>query len=62
MLQTSRLLLRGWRESDLEPMAQMNADAEVMKYFPATLSRLESKALVERIKSHHQAYVFSTQA
>ena len=59
MLQTQRLILRGWRQSDLEPFAQMNADAEVMKYFPATLSRQESDALVERIENHHQAHGFA---
>jgi RimJ/RimL family protein N-acetyltransferase len=58
MLQTQRLLLRGWQQSDLEPFAQMNADAEVMKYFPATLSRQESEALVERIENHHQVHGF----
>ncbi len=58
MLQTQRLILRGWQQSDLEPFAQMNADAEVMKYFPATLSRAESEELVERIEHHHQAYGF----
>lgn len=58
MLQTQRLLLRAWKESDLEPLAQMNADAEVMKYLPGTLSRQESEDLLERIESHHQAYGF----
>ncbi len=58
MLQTQRLILRDWQQSDLEAFARMNADAEVMKYFPATLSRPESDALVERIKHHHQAYGF----
>lgn len=58
MLQTQRLILRNWQQSDLEPFVQMNADAEVMKYFPAILSRSESEALVERIEHHHQAYEF----
>ena len=47
-LRTERLLLRGWRESDREPFAALNADAEVMRYFPAPLSRAESDALAER--------------
>ena len=58
MLQTQRLILRNWQQSDLEPFAQMNADAEVMKYFPATLSRSESDALVERIENHHRVHRF----
>lgn len=32
MLETPRLLLRRWRQSDVEPMAAMNADAEVMRW------------------------------
>jgi RimJ/RimL family protein N-acetyltransferase len=47
-LRTERLLLRGWRHSDLEPFAALNADPEVMRYFPATLSREESDALAAR--------------
>ena len=49
-LRTSRLLLRTWREADLEPFAALNADPRVMEYFPATLDRGESDRFVrERI-------------
>ena len=58
MLQTQRLILRSWRASDLEPFARMNADAEVMNYFPSVLSRQESDRLVGRIEEHHQAHGF----
>jgi RimJ/RimL family protein N-acetyltransferase len=58
MLHTPRLILRAWQPSDLKPFAQMNADPEVMKYFPAALSRPESNALVERIEHHHQTHGF----
>ncbi|WP_052466229.1 GNAT family N-acetyltransferase [Mobilicoccus massiliensis] len=47
---TARLILRQWRPSDLEPFAQLNADPEVMRFFPAPLSREESDALAERIR------------
>jgi RimJ/RimL family protein N-acetyltransferase len=47
-LRTDRLLLRGWRNSDLEPFAELNADPEVMRYFPAPLSREESDAIAGR--------------
>jgi RimJ/RimL family protein N-acetyltransferase len=47
-LRTERLLLRGWRESDLTPFAALNADPEVMRYFPAPMSRAESDALAAR--------------
>ena len=31
---TARLILCQWQESDIFPFAEMNSDAEVMKYFP----------------------------
>jgi RimJ/RimL family protein N-acetyltransferase len=50
-LQTRRLTLRQWQASDLEPFARMNADARVMEFLPALLSRSESDAMAERIRS-----------
>jgi RimJ/RimL family protein N-acetyltransferase len=57
-LRTPRLSLRRWRESDLEPFAVMNADPEVMRWFPATLDRAASDAMVERIEASHDARGF----
>jgi RimJ/RimL family protein N-acetyltransferase len=51
-VRTARLLLRPWKDTDSEPFAAMNADREVMAHFPATLSRGESDAIVERIRKH----------
>ena len=50
-LRTPRLLLRPWRDADREPFAAMNADPEVMEHYPASLTRAESDALVERIRA-----------
>ena len=50
-LRTARLLLRNWRESDLEPFAEMNADPEVMRYFRAPLTRERSDALAEKSRA-----------
>jgi RimJ/RimL family protein N-acetyltransferase len=50
-LTTERLLLRGWREADREPWAAMNADPEVRRFFPGTLSRAESDAAVDRFQA-----------
>lgn len=49
-LRTDRLVLRRWHRDDLRPFAEMNADAEVMEFFPATLSAVESDAMVERME------------
>jgi RimJ/RimL family protein N-acetyltransferase len=54
VIETNRLLLRGWRASDRAPFAALNADPEVMRYFPAPLSREESDALVDRIEARFE--------
>lgn len=41
----STVTLRQWQDGDLEPFAALNTDAEVMRYFPAPLTRRESDAL-----------------
>jgi RimJ/RimL family protein N-acetyltransferase len=51
-LPTERLILRRWRDSDREPFARMNADPEVMRFFPSPLSRAESDAFVDRAELH----------
>jgi len=61
-LRTARLLLRDWRETDLEPFAQLNADPEVMEHFPSTLTREESNAMVERNRSHVARHGFGVWA
>jgi RimJ/RimL family protein N-acetyltransferase len=43
-----KVALRQWRDSDLAPYASMNADPEVMRYFPSVLSREESEASLMR--------------
>ncbi len=48
---TKRLVLRGWQPSDYAPFARINADQEVMKYFPTPLSEVESNANAEIISS-----------
>jgi RimJ/RimL family protein N-acetyltransferase len=48
-VRTDRLLLRRWREDDVEPFARMNADPVVMEHFPSLLTREQSAAMVERI-------------
>ncbi len=51
-LRTGRLLLRRWRDDDREPFAALNGDPETLVYFPATLSRAESDAVVDRIETN----------
>ena len=45
--ETSRVLLRQWRDEDREPYAALNADPEVMRYYPSTESREESDGFID---------------
>lgn len=49
-LRTPRLLLRQWQPQDLAPFAALNADAEVMRHFPALLTREQSDAMAGTIR------------
>ena len=53
-LETDRLRLRQWNESDYAFFADMNADSEVMKYFPKPLAEEESNFFAIKLQSHIQ--------
>jgi len=57
-IRTPRLVLRGWRDADVEPFAAMNADPRVMEHFPARLSSGETAAMVARIRVHFEEHGF----
>lgn len=56
--ESPRLLLRPWQESDVPAFAALNADPQVMRYFPAPLSRQESDDFAARIQArlHEQGW------
>jgi len=49
--ETERLIVRDWLESDLEPLAALNADPEVMRYFPSVQSREMSADFIARCRA-----------
>jgi RimJ/RimL family protein N-acetyltransferase len=57
-LRTERLLLRAWRDEDLEPFAALNADPEIMRYFPAVVERAGSDAQAARIRAGFATHGF----
>lgn len=59
-LHTKRLLLRRWQDSDRAPFADLNADPDVMRYFPATRTRTraESDTQIDRIEQHFTTHGF----
>ena len=57
-LHTDRLILRQWRDEDLPLFAAINADPEVMRYFPKLLSREESDERVRQVREHFHRHGF----
>ncbi|WP_169545491.1 GNAT family N-acetyltransferase [Sneathiella aquimaris] len=49
-IETKRLLIRDWKETDLEPFAVLNGDPDVMEFFPAILSAEQSNAMAAVIR------------
>jgi RimJ/RimL family protein N-acetyltransferase len=47
-VETSRLLLRSWRDSDRGPFHALNSDPVVMEFLPKLLTREESDAMIDR--------------
>lgn len=43
--------MRRWRDTDREPFAALNADPEVRRYFPATLTREQTDADIDCYES-----------
>lgn len=58
LLTTERLLLRGWRDEDRAPFAELNADPEVMAHLPGCLTPAASDAFVDRIERHFEEHGF----
>jgi len=50
-LETARLILRPWRESDRAPFAAMNTDPEVMTYFASRMTAAESEEAIARYQA-----------
>ncbi|MCG6036552.1 GNAT family N-acetyltransferase [Acinetobacter baumannii] len=51
MIETKRLILRQWKESDFEPFITMGLDQDVMQFFPNLLTPQESLNLIQKISS-----------
>jgi RimJ/RimL family protein N-acetyltransferase len=50
-METERLILRQWRDEDLGPWAQMNADPLVREYFPEILTPEQSAGSMARFRA-----------
>jgi RimJ/RimL family protein N-acetyltransferase len=48
---TERLRLRQWRDADLDPFAALSADPEVMRHFPAVMTRAQSDEFAAGVRA-----------
>lgn len=51
ILETERLRIRNWLETDRSLFAEINADPKVMEFFPRQRSREESDALMDEVQA-----------
>ncbi len=54
--ETTRLIIRPWQDSDIKPFAAMNADLEVMKYFPKILDFNETLVMYDNCKNNKNGF------
>lgn len=58
-LSSERLILRPWRNDDLDALAQLCADPEVMAHFPEVLDRVGSAHLLDKLMAHQAEHGFT---
>ncbi len=50
LFHSARLGFRNWSDADIEPMAAISADKEVMRYFPAVATYKQTTTFIERMQ------------
>lgn len=50
IFRSARLGFRNWEQADLKPMTEINADEEVMEFFPAKPSEKDTLAFITRMQ------------
>lgn len=56
LFKSERLGFRNWKSSDLSGMAKINADSEVMKFFPQTQNSSDTQDFIERMQKQFTEY------
>ncbi|MBK2124718.1 GNAT family N-acetyltransferase [Fangia hongkongensis] len=54
IIETKRLILKTWEAHDIDQMSKINADLQVMEYYPKALTKDETAAMIARF---HQYYL-----
>ncbi|MBI5448033.1 MAG: GNAT family N-acetyltransferase [Gammaproteobacteria bacterium] len=58
IIETERLILRTWREEDIEPMAAIDQDPKVCEFLLGIGNRATTEAGVKRIIQHYKQHGF----
>ena len=53
-LKTERLILRGWRAEDIEPFAELSADADLMRFVGGRMDRIDAWRRMAAYAGHWQ--------
>jgi RimJ/RimL family protein N-acetyltransferase len=62
VLETPHLIFRTWRKSDINVMADINQDKEVMRYFPSIQTPEQTKRFLDKVMAHQKEHGFSLYA
>lgn len=54
IFKSERLGFRNWVDDDLTEFAELNADLDVMEYFPKALTEKETADFIYRLKKHYE--------
>jgi len=55
-IETPRLILRNWKETDYEPYIRLNMDKDVAEFFPSVSTKAETLAQIHRFMQHINQY------
>lgn len=58
ILETERLILRTWKECDIDPMAVIDQDPKVCEHLPGIGNREATAAGIEKMTQHYQEHGF----
>ena len=48
VIETKRLRLRRWKDTDIEPFTRINTDPRVMEYFPSTFDAVQTEQIIRK--------------
>lgn len=54
LFKSERLGFRNWNDNDLTEFSKINADLEVMEYFPNPLTKTETLEFIVRLQKHYE--------